>query len=169
MKEAANCGGHLRFGLRLDAELPAAFNMYRAGIGESRGQSMTLRKIVATITVAALFFWTPSLIPVRVAPAPVRVASIAPCGFIPIASRTADTAEAAPVLSTPCPIGAGPSPWPVIVVGAGVVSVILNGIIVAQTQCRELTLNEAWASFLLPFLGMAFNQVHNLCHPPRHH
>jgi len=129
---------------------------------------MTLRKIVATIAMAAVFFWTPSLIPVRIAQAPVQVASSGPCGVFFITWRTADTAEALPAY-TPCPVGSGPSPWPVIVIGAGVVSVILNGIIVAQTQCRELTSNEAMASIFLPFLGMAFNQRHNLCHPPRHH
>jgi len=132
---------------------------------------MNWRKVVATVTVAALFFWTPSLIPVvRITQAPTRVAVIAasPCG-VAVTMRSADTAEAAAAF-LPCPpIGSGPSPWPVIVVGAGVVSVILNGIIVAQTQCRELTTNEAWASFLLPFLGIAFNQTRNLCHPPHHH
>jgi hypothetical protein len=126
---------------------------------------MTLRKFVATVAMAAVFFWTPSLIPLPVAQAPVRVAGIAaPCG-IPVAWRTADTAEAFAAF-TPC-VGSTPSPWPVIAIGAGVVSIIINGIIVAQTQCRELTSNEAMASFFLPFLGMAFNQQHNLCHP--HH
>jgi hypothetical protein len=127
---------------------------------------MTLRKIVATIAMAAVFFWAPSLIPLPVTQAPVRVASIAPCGVF-ITWRTADTAQAVPAF-TPCPIGSGPSPWAVVGIGAGVVSIIINGIVVAQTQCRELTSNEAMASFFLPFLGMAFNQQHNLCHPPHH-
>lgn len=136
------------------------------GTGESLGQAMTLRKIIATITIAAVFFWTPSLVPVRVAQAPVRVAGIAPCGAL-ITWRTVDTAEATASAFIPCPVSA-PSPWPVIVIAAGVVSVIINGIIVAQTQCRELTANEAMMSIFLPFLGIAFNKVNNLCHAHHH-
>ena len=36
---------------------------------------MKFRKVIATVTLAGLFFWTPSLIPVSFAPAPVRVAT----------------------------------------------------------------------------------------------
>jgi len=130
---------------------------------------MTLRKIVATIAMAAVFFWAPSLIPLPVTQAPVRVAAaFGPCGIPVVTWQTADTAQATPPLAMPC-VGSTPSPWPVIAIGAGVVSIMINGIIVAQTQCRELTSSEAMASFFLPFLGMAFNQQHNLCHPPHHH
>ena len=128
---------------------------------------MNPRKIIASVTMTALFFSLPSLVPIRVAPAPVQVASIVVCGPVVTQWRTADTAEAIPAF-VPCPVGAGSSPWPVIVIGAGVVSVIINSIIVAQTQCRELTSNEAWTSIFLPFLGIAFNKVNNLCHA-RHH
>lgn len=55
------------------------------------------------------------------------------------------------------------SPWPVLVVGLSATSVILNGAIVGQTQCRELTQQEATASIFLPFFGMAFNAHHNMC------
>lgn len=44
-------------------------------------------------------------------------------------------------------------------------SVILNGFIVSQQQCRELTSQEALNSILMPFIGMAFNQNKNMCRP----
>ncbi|MGA2566371.1 MAG: hypothetical protein ABSF41_06035 [Pseudolabrys sp.] len=48
-------------------------------------------------------------------------------------------------------------------------SVILNSIIASQTQCRELTTNEAFMSLFLLFLGIALNQQINHCHPTHHH
>ncbi len=126
---------------------------------------MKIRKVIATVTLAALFFWTPSLVPVSLAPAPVRVALItAPCGFSVVNWRTADTANAAPQPFIPCPVGTGPKPWVVVGIGAGIISVILNAAIVSHTECRELSLNEAYASFFLPFVGLALNQHHNHCH-----
>jgi hypothetical protein len=116
---------------------------------------MKLRKIVATITIAALFFWAPSAIPVKAVP-------VGPCG-IGAFWLTADTAFASVPLPCP-PIPAGPTPWPVIVIGAAVVSVILNAAIVSNTQCRELTQQEALSSLLLPFIGIAMNQKMNKCH-----
>ena len=58
------------------------------------------------------------------------------------------------------------SPWPVIAVGIGVVSIMVNATVVGRTQCRELTLREAMASLALPFLGMAFNEHNNRCRVP---
>jgi hypothetical protein len=62
---------------------------------------MKLRKVVATITIAALFFWAPSAIPVKAVPAP-------PCG-VPFSSwLTADTAFASGLI-IPCPVTGGTS------------------------------------------------------------
>ena len=119
---------------------------------------MRARKVIATVMMAAACFWTPSVIPVR--------AAIAPCGpIITFNWMTADTAFALPPTPVPCPAApAAAHPWGLLVVGLGAVSVILNGIIVSQTQCRELTSQEAATSIFLPFVGMAFNQNHNKCH-----
>ena len=130
---------------------------------EPPGDHVKLRRLVATVTVAALFFAAPSLIPLPVKNAPVRLAAIPTCG-VPVVWRTPDTAEALPI--TPCPVYAHSmgTPWAVIGVGAAAVSVIVNGIIISQTQCRELTQQEAFASIFLPFLGMAFDEHHSHCH-----
>ena len=117
---------------------------------------MKLRKIVATITIAALFFWAPSAIPVTAFPVG------GPCG-VGAFWLTADTAFAAGAI-IPCPASTAPTPWVPIVIGAGVVSVMLNAVIVSKTQCRELTTNEALSSFFLPFIGIALNQKNNHCH-----
>jgi hypothetical protein len=62
---------------------------------------MKLRRIIATITLAAVFFWAPSAIPVKAVPAP-------PCG-VPFSSwLTADTAFAIGLI-IPCPVTGGSS------------------------------------------------------------
>ena len=121
---------------------------------------MKLRKIVATITIAVMFFWAPSAIPVR--------AIGIGCGVGALTWLSADTAFAGIAgFPLPCPTPTAPTPWPVIVMGASVVSVILNAIIVSNTQCRELTQQEALSSLLLPFIGIAFNKHNNKCHHHR--
>jgi hypothetical protein len=118
---------------------------------------MKLRKIVATITIAALFFWAPSAIPVKASP-------FGPCGIVS-GWLSADTAFAIEGVGIPCPVSpTTPTPWIPIVIGAGVVSVILNAIIVSHTQCRELTQQEALSSLFLPFIGIAFDKQNNKCH-----
>jgi hypothetical protein len=62
---------------------------------------MKLRRIIATITVAAVFFWAPSTIPVK------AVLSVSPCG--PFSWLAADTAFAAPGPIIPCPVTGGTS------------------------------------------------------------
>ena len=123
---------------------------------------MKLRKVVATITIAALFFWAPSTIPVKAVFA-------GPCG-VGAVWLTADTAFAGAVgsLALPCPTPSSPTPWPVIILGAGVVSLMANAAIISQTQCRELTLQEAYSSFFLPFLGIVFDQHNDDCHLKHH-
>ena len=125
---------------------------------------MKLRKIIATTVVAALFVAAPSVIPFRVAEAPVRLAGALPGCGVSIVWRTPDTAFALPAPVVPCAVPHGPTPWGVIGIGAAALSVIVNGIIVSQTQCRELTQQEAWTSIFLPFIGMAFNKHHSACH-----
>ena len=123
---------------------------------------MKLRKLIATIVMAALFFWTPSVFPAKAVPGFIG------CGLINPVWIPADTAFAgAPPAPIPCPTS-GPTPWPVIILGAGVVSLITNAAIVSQTQCRELTLQEAYSSFFLPFIGIVFDQHNDHCHPKHH-
>ncbi len=57
-------------------------------------------------------------------------------------------------------------PVGVIYVMAGPVSVILNAIIVASTQCRELTASEAGIAAILPGVGIIYNEAQapkNMC------
>jgi hypothetical protein len=115
---------------------------------------MRIRKLVAILATAGLAFWTPSIIPVK-------ATTTSPCGVPLTEYRTVDTAFAQ-VLPVPCPPHA-PSPWPAfaIIVGAG--SVILNAIIVWNTQCRELTNQEATASTFLPLIGIALDAQASKC------
>ncbi|MGO9773354.1 MAG: hypothetical protein ACLPSW_28180 [Roseiarcus sp.] len=120
---------------------------------------MRVRKLVAVLATAGLAFWTPSIIPVSIDPAKALA-----CGFEPATYRTVDTAyAAAPPVIVPCPTHA-PSPWPVIVLFVGTASVILNAAIVWNTQCRELTSQEAMTSAFLPLVGIALDAQASKCH-----
>ncbi len=116
-----------------------------------------LRKVVATLVIAGVFFWAPSVIPVRASP------PITGCGVIQLTWQTADTAYASPLL-VPCPPIHTPTPWPVIIGMLSVISVIVNAAIISKTQCRELTQQEAWSSVFLPFVGMLWDRHNNKCH-----
>jgi len=48
---------------------------------------------------------------------------------------------------------------------ASVVSVMVNAVVIGQSQCREMTVQEAWTSAMLPFAGMPFNEQNNQCAP----
>jgi hypothetical protein len=61
---------------------------------------MRLRRILATLTIAAVFFWAPSTLPVKAVPA-------GPCG-VGITWVPADTAYATGIL-LPCPSSGGSS------------------------------------------------------------
>jgi hypothetical protein len=54
----------------------------------ARGRHMKLRRIVATITVAALFFWAPSAIPFK------AFASVGPCFPLPACPVAGGTSSA---------------------------------------------------------------------------
>ncbi|MGO4872000.1 MAG: hypothetical protein ACLPGW_15570 [Roseiarcus sp.] len=53
-------------------------------------------------------------------------------------------------------------PWPALAV-AGVASVALNAGIVWNSQCRELSSDEAMTSLFLPVVGIAFDDDNNKC------
>ncbi len=118
---------------------------------------MRIRKLVAVLATAALAFWTPSIIPVK------ATAGVGPCGFPTGAYRTVDTAYAQ-MAPLPCPPTHAPSPWPVFVVFASVGSVMLNAAIVWNTQCRELSSQEAMTSAFLPLVGIALDAQASKCH-----
>jgi hypothetical protein len=128
-----------------------------------------LRRLVATITMAAIFFWAPSGIPTTFrSSGQIQEAAI---GCIPVVGQAADTAFAAPPM-IPCVVYPQPMApvWPLIVGLASATSVIVSAFIVSRTQCRELSMQEAWSSIFLPFVGIAFNQQNNQCGvKPRHH
>jgi hypothetical protein len=115
---------------------------------------MKFRKVVATLLMTAIFFWAPSMVPVR-------AAGPLPCGIVP-AWLPGDTAFAIPVF-VPCPTPATTTPWGVVGIGAAALSVIVNAAVVSATQCRELTQLEAFQSFFLPFIGILFNQKKSKC------
>ena len=85
------------------------------------------------------------------------------CGYTTNQYQTMDTAYAS-VLPAPCPPTHAPTPWPVIVLFVGTASVMLNAAIVWNTQCRELTSQEAMTSAFLPLVGIALDAQANKCH-----
>jgi hypothetical protein len=115
---------------------------------------MKFRKVVTLATLASLFLMAPSIVPARAFPAPVGCASI----WVP-----SDTAYALPLPTVPC---GTKTPWAVYAIFGSALSVILNSLIVAKTQCRELTAQEASLSAFLPFFGIFWNKHHNHC---KHH
>ena len=114
---------------------------------------MRFKKSVAIADVARLFFWTPTIITANAGPVG--------CGLTQN-WLSFDTAFAARAL--PCPGPVHGSAFPVFAILTGVVSVMFNAAVVWNTQCRELTHDEAVSSLALPFLGMAFNTQNNQCH-----
>jgi hypothetical protein len=89
-------------------------------------------------------------------------------GVIALATWTASQEEGratpAPVV-TPAAVvvQSAATPWAVIGLAFSVVSVMVNAAVIGHTQCREMTVQEAWTSALLPFAGMLFNQQHSQC------
>jgi hypothetical protein len=125
-----------------------------------------LKRILAAWGMAGLLATAPAFVPLPQYK-PVKVADIGLCGTL--AERAIDSANAA---ALPCPVQVQPhpTPWVAIIMGASVASVMINAAIVHQTQCRELTFQEAYASISLPVIGWFFNQQNNQCgrHGHRH-
>ena len=72
-----------------------------------------------------------------------------------------------PTPSTPAAqVQSSATPWVAIAFGAGVVSVMVNAAVIGQTQCREMTVEEAWTAAMLPFAGMLFNRQNSQCSRP---
>ena len=113
---------------------------------------MRIRKWVALAATASIAFWAPSIIPVKATPVGVG------CGVQVRMYRTIDTAYAHRALAVPCP-GHPASPWPAVTVIVGVVGVMVNAIYIWNTQCRELTNQEAMTSTFLPFIGMVVRRA----------
>ena len=65
------------------------------------------------------------------------------------------------------PVTHGASPWPAFFIIGGAASVILNAAIVWNSQCRELSSQEAATSFFLPGVGIAFDAQANKCKKPK--
>ena len=127
---------------------------------------MYSRRIVATTVAATMLYLAPIFTPVPnfLMPQPAKAAV---CGF---SSLTFGSAFATPA---PCPSGAthGPSPWGVIAFVAGVATLMFNAAYVWNTECRELTLDEAMTASALPVVGMAINEARgprSACPAPAH-
>jgi hypothetical protein len=114
-------------------------------------ENMRIRKAIAIAATATLAFWTPSIITVK--------AGVG-CGVTYY--HTIDTAFAY-VGPVPCPGNAPVHPWPAIAVIVGAAGVMLNAAIVWNTQCRELTTQEAVTSAFLPLIGIAFDAHASKC------
>ena len=120
---------------------------------------MILKRAVAIGAIASLFYWAPTVTPV----APFRALAAMPnlgCGAQLTQNVTFDSAFATPgPMFVPCPTsGHTPTPWAVIGMIAGTVSIMIDAAIVWHTQCRELTLGEAMTAGALPGVGIAINQ-----------
>ena len=118
---------------------------------------MRIRKLVAILATASLAFWTPSIVPVKAA------YTLGGCGVSTVTEYHAIDTAYANVIAIPCPTSKAPSPWPVVVVFVGVASVMLNAAIVWNTQCRQLTSEEAMTSTFLPLIGIALDAQASKC------
>lgn len=126
------------------------------------------KRVILTCAIVGLMSAAPVFVPFPQEKL-TKVAGVPGCGVL--VTRTIDSADASPLV-VPCPVQVQTTttPWAAIVMGASVVSVMINAAIVHQTQCRELSLPEAYASMSLPLIGWVFNQQNNQCghHPHRH-
>ena len=115
---------------------------------------MAFRKLISTLVVAGMLYWAPSVLPA----VNLKLQTGAYACAASNTYTTWDTAFADCV--TPIVAGNGhmASPWPVIVLIGGVVSIMLNAAIVWNAECRELTLGEAFTAGALPGVGIAINQ-----------
>jgi len=94
------------------------------------------------------------------------VAAVAAFAFVIAPSLLSQSNSANALPAAPVEAGVLQSTMTVVPVIAGMVvvaSVILNAAIVSQTQCRQLTQQEAFNSILLPLLGIALNRQRTMC------
>lgn len=120
-----------------------------------------LSKTAALATAASLALVAPTFIPAL--PFSSSADALVACGFTSSGATLGSAFAAAP-----CPILAsshiGIRPWPVVAIFVGTAGVMLNAAYVWNTQCRELTSDEAMTSTFLPVVGMFFNKQASKCH-----
>ena len=119
-----------------------------------------LAKVASLSAAASRALVAPSFVPVI--PMSASAVALPGCGFVQNATYGSAYAAAAPCL-VPGGSNVGIRPWPVIAVFGGTAGVMLNAAYVWNTQCRELTSNEAMTSTFLPVVGMAFNAKASKC------
>ena len=114
---------------------------------------MFKRQLVATAVAASLLYVAPTFTPVPTFLSP-EPAQATPC----VGSITFGSAFAG---CLPAPVSSShtPTPWAIIGLVAGVATLMFNAAYVWQTECRELTLDEAMTASALPVVGMAINQA----------
>jgi len=113
------------------------------------------RKIVSTILIGAMFFFAPSMIPMKA----VKAVAATPCGTLPVSWLPIDTAFAGTkriITPTPCPVGHSHTPaWPWVVIGcAG--SIVLSALVANFRDNRQLTTPEAWTCGLLYWIPLPY-------------
>jgi hypothetical protein len=114
---------------------------------------MKLRWIVSIILIGTMFFFAPSMIPIK----PVGAQSLPSCGTLHPAWLPTDTAFAGgPIRAVPCPTGHAHTPvWPWVVIGcAG--SIVLSALAANFWNNRQLTTAEAWTCGLLYWIPMPY-------------
>jgi len=124
-----------------------------------------LKRVIATFAIGGLLSAAPAFVPLPQNKLTKVAGPI--CGAV--VTRAIDSANAFPFIPCPVQVQTTTTPWAAIISGASVVSVIINAAIIHQTQCRELTFQEAFTSMSLPVIGWFFNQQNNQCGHHRHH
>jgi hypothetical protein len=122
-------------------------------------------KSVVVFAAVSSMFWAPSILPAKAA------FGVSPgCGrwFFapPVFAPTPAVAVGVPIVRrlVVCVSSAhAPAPYAPFAVVAGAASIMLNAAIVWNTQCRELSLDEAMNSAFLPLVGIAFDQHASKC------
>ncbi len=87
------------------------------------------------------------------------LALVAAASFAAAALPATQAAATTPVVVT----AGGTSPWPVWLLGAGVVSLMARAAYVYRTECRELTREEAFGGVAGPW--PLYHQANNKCAP----
>jgi hypothetical protein len=110
-------------------------------------------------------FWAPSILPAKAA-----LGVLPGCGrwFLapPVLAPAPTVAIAEPIMRrlVVCPSPAhATAPYAPFAVVAGAASIMLNAAIVWNTQCRQLSLDEAMTLAFLPLIGIAFDQHASKC------
>ncbi len=88
-----------------------------------------------------------------------RILTLAAAATMALAALPVQQASATTTVYAPSPGGA--APWPVWILGGGVLSVMVRAAYVYRTECRELTSAEAFGGAVGPW--PLYHQASNQC------